>query len=920
MESMIDTDLPQYPGSRWWKFDFHTHTPASRDTPWFKTNSGLTPEKWLLKYMVAKIDCVAVTDHNSGAWVDLLKASYKAMEELRPEGFRALTLFPGVEISVSGGLHVLAIFDPSKTTSDIDTLLGRVRYAGTKGDSDSVTSKGVADVIREIISSTAIPIPAHADRAKGLLQCQENSNKGQVDAHTVRQAIEVEGLLAIEWCNLQSQWPEAVRKSAPNFAHVLGSDCHSFRGEGAPGSRFTWIKMAHPTIEGLRLALLDGNDVSIRRSDEIFDPLLIPTHSIASIEIEDARYIGNGKVARLELSPYFNAIVGGRGTGKSTAVHALRLATQRSSELEKLGSETEPSARFADFGKVTHGRDGKGALRETTKISVEWRHDNTSYRLHWCKQKTSVEENKNGRWEPSASQNVNSARFPVRILSQGQVAAMAGSGRQSLLSIIDEAADVEQVRQVFEEGKRSFFSQCAKLRELDGKLAGRTEIVRKNDEARKKLAALSLSENAAILGVYASAKAQHHNVSALIDQLRNSAENVEKMVSGIAIAGALQQDFDAEIFSWRTNAEQLVERLRKGLREQAILFRDGISALESDKRLERFRQRTLAADTAHANLQVELKANGVADPGAFARLTGECQNLDAQLSSLSKSQIERDELANLIEVQFSLIIQKRRLITEKRQQFIERALANNEHVRIVVVPFGFDARAIEREFRGLIDAVDERFSDSILTFEVGEPRAGLAFELANSAPENKAEIIEAIKQRLLAVDSTLNGHFANHLQRKHVKPEFADHIRVWFPEDDLKIAYKREGTWCPISQGSQGQRSATLLAFLLAFGETPIVLDQPEDDLDNHLIYDLIVRQVRENKLRRQLIVVTHNANLVVNGDAELVHVMAFGNGQCFVSQSGSFQDEAVRSEVCRVMEGGEIAFARRWKRLGKSV
>ncbi|MDA8119655.1 MAG: hypothetical protein M0Z85_06295, partial [Gammaproteobacteria bacterium] len=84
--------------------------------------------------------------------------------------------------------------------------------------------------------------------------------------------------------------------------------------------------------------------------------------------------------------------------------------------------------------------------------------------------------------------------------------------------------------------------------------------------------------------------------------------------------------------------------------------------------------------------------------------------------------------------------------------------------------------------------------------------------------------------------------------------------------------------------------------------------------------YDLIVQQIRENKLRRQLIVVTHNPNVVVNGDADLVHVMDFKGGQCIVAQSGALQEKAVRDEVCRVMEGGREAFSRRWKRLGREV
>ena len=121
-----------------------------------------------------------------------------------------------------------------------------------------------------------------------------------------------------------------------------------------------------------------------------------------------------------------------------------------------------------------------------------------------------------------------------------------------------------------------------------------------------------------------------------------------------------------------------------------------------------------------------------------------------------------------------------------------------------------------------------------------------------------------------------------------------------------------------IGQASAGQRAAAMLAFLLAHGDEPLVLDQPEDDLDNHLIYDLVVRQMRENKRRRQIIVVTHNPNIVVNGDAEMLHALDFQNGQCIVTQSGSLQDPAMREEVCRIMEGGREAFERRYRRLGR--
>lgn len=931
---MPDTPWP-YPGSRWWKFDFHAHTPASKDTDAWQNAIGtpdeLTPEKWLLKFMAAEIDCVAVTDHNSGAWVDLLKAAYTQMKERAdqgqpPAGFRELTIFPGVEISANGGVHVLAIFDPAATTSDIDSLLGAVGYTGTKGDSDGETTKAVAEVMAEVLKAGAIPIPAHADADKGLLRVNPGTRQSALSAHTAKQVLEVEGLLAVEWCDLNNPYPEAADKLAKPLARVLGSDCHSFQGHNVPGSRFTWVKMASPTLEGLRLALLDGNGVSIRRSDEgAFDPFKTPAHVIRAIEIERARVMGNGNAARVTLSPYFNAIVGGRGTGKSTVVHALRLATRRDAEIAALPDKSEPRERFEAFCTVSKGRDDKGALKPETSIRVEWQHGSTLLRLHWRQdsQGPTVEEWRDGQWQPSASQSVNPARFPLRIFSQGQIAAMAGGGRQALLTIIDEAAGVESLKQAYEEARRAFFAQRARLREVDARLAALPEVERRLQELEGKLKALSQADHAAVLQGFARAQHQIRTVNDTLAQLREGATALREAAERLLLDDWLPQHFtdaDADLLAWRKAADALLAETRQRLKQEAAALEQSIAKLDADERLATWRSRTQAAGEAHQNLQLQLAAQGVADPQAFGRLTQERQQLEAQAKTLRQLQADRAALEQQVADQQVLIGERRQSITRRRQAFLQDKLAQNPHVRMNVVPFGFDPAVVERSLRELIDVPDERFADDILRVEDGEAKSGLAFDLAKAPEAQKMAALEGLRKALLDRPQTLGGHFRNYLEKKLQKIEFADHVLVWFPEDDLRIEYQRDGKWYGISEGSQGQRSAALLAFLLAFGEEPIVLDQPEDDLDNHLIYDLIVRQIRENKLRRQLIVVTHNPNVVINGDAELVHVMAFGRGQCIVMQSGALQEKPVREEVCRVMEGGREAFARRWKRLGKEV
>lgn len=922
-----------WPGARWWKFDFHTHTPASLDTHAWQEAKGtpdeVTPEKWLLRYMAAGIDCVAITDHNSGAWIDTLKAAYQDMQRQdlidEVDGFRALTLFPGVEISANSGVHVLAVFDTTAGTADITRLLGAVGYHGTSGDSDAETSESVEHVIAKIDAAGAIAIPAHANDAKGLLRLQAGTRKPAISSHTVEQALVVENLLAIEWTDAQVTFPECVVQRAAQLAQVLGSDCHNFRNAHVPGSRYTWVKMATPTLEGLRLALLDGNNVSLRRvedgGNDSFRPFRLPPHVIRAIEVADARAMGHGKPVRIECSPFFNAIVGGRGTGKSTLVHALRLATGRGEELPPSG---EPRRQFEAFQTISRGRNSEGAVSPGTTIRVEWQHDGDRLRLCWSAgtKAIDVEQWQGDAWLASASQAVNAARFPVRILSQGQIAAMASGARGGLLAIVDEAGMVAPLQEAFDEARRTFLAQRARLREVDGQLGALPEVERKLAEATRKLQTLAQAGHAQVLTEYAASRRQLRIMDATFEQLAAEAAKVAALPDELMLddwpANHFDADKDADVLTWRHELDAKLKGQRDKLQAIAAELSGMIETEKADSRVKAWGERARAAAAAHETLQKQLAEQGVDDPQAFERLTQERLVLEEQRKVLEALQGDRAGIIVQIEAQLALLKARRGAITTARQGFIQRTISENPHVRMSVVPMGFDAEVIERELRALLGVEDERFADDIRHVTEGEASRGLACELACDDPEEREAALARVKDCLLHPDERIGGRLRNYLGKQ--QPEFIDHVEAWFPEDDLRIEYRRQDEWRSIREGSQGQRSAALLAFLLAFGTEPIVLDQPEDDLDNHLIYELIVAQIRQNKLQRQLIVVTHNANVVVNGDAELVHVMGFGSGQCLVKQSGALQEKAVREEVCRVMEGGREAFTRRWKRLGKEV
>ena len=912
-----------YPGARWWKFDFHTHSPASADSYWARNSIDLSPEAWLLKFMAEGIDCVAVTDHNSGEWVDRLKSAYSTMGERPPDGFRRLTLFPGVELSVNGGFHLLAILDPSAAASDIDELLGAVGYDGTKGDSNGVTRKSAAEVVDIIIGAGGIPVPAHADSDSGML-CLGEDNRLRLDAKTVRQVLNAGHISAVEWRDRRKPMPGSAQPMAFELTRVLGSDCHSFRGESAPGKSYSWIKMAEPNLQGLRLALLDGNGVSVWRSDdEKAAPPTLPDHFLTSIKVKAAQFMGNGQAEVIKLTPFCNAFIGGRGTGKSTVVHALRLSLQRDSDLSKLGKDSEANRQFDQFRKVPANRDDDGGLREDSEILVELIRFGEVYRIRWqqdTRDRIVERRRADGAWELSGA--VSEERFPIRLLSQGQIAEMAGRGRIALLGLIDEAAGIAELKRALEDEENSYRALAGKLREIDRKLSRRADVELRCEDLDRKIEVLESSDHAQVLQAHQRALRQVGEVDRAIRELGAMSGNIRSVAEDLLLddwpAGVFDAARDGDAIQWYADAKAAVAKAREALEESADVLSSGARALVDDGRLHAWRSRSVRVRMAYSALQSTLSEQGIGSPQEFTHLLQRRQRAATELEQLNRLRQERRKAEINCRLQEKRLLSARREITRARSQFLSAILASNAFVRMEVSPYAND---IEDSLRDLIEVHDSRFREDILSLIPSDhPPAGCSVE---QQLEMREAQLQEIRQRLLDVDAGFGGHFRNYLDRKRRRPEFADYVHCWFPEDDLRVEYSRQGdgeAWKDILQGSQGQRSAALLSFLLAFGDEPIVLDQPEDDLDNHLIYDLIVQQILENKRKRQLIIVTHNANVVVNGDAELVHAFDFHKGQCRVVQSGALQDRTVREEVCQIMEGGRRAFERRWARLGRDV
>ena len=913
-------------GARWWKFDFHAHTPASDDYgkgPNQAVLKNRTAREWLLDYMSAGIDCVAITDHNSGAWIDTLRDEYAAMQNNPPEGFRPLHLFPGVEISVYGGIHVLAILDKDKETSDIDSLLGAVEYSGTKGSSDAVTSKTIIDVAKKIVEAGGIAIPAHVDEANGLFT---------LTGQTLQQAFEIEHFFAMELMNPHYQKPKAYDSCKRLWTEVAGSDAHhppGNQGQRFPGSRFSWVKMGTPCIEGLRLALLDG-PLSVIRSDATTqNPNQHADMVMEYIEVNKARYMGRPNTFRIDLNPWMNAIIGGRGTGKSTIVEFLRLTLRREKELpESLQRD------FAKYFEVYASRDEDGLLTEDSHFAVVYRKNGARYLVQW-KRHGGVEpikaEQADGSWKAEPGEITQ--RFPVRIYSQKQIYELA-KAPLALLKIVDESAEVDRRswENEWKEEEAKFLSLKAKAREIEAGLSYEPGLQGELKDVQHKLAVFEQAGHADILKEYQRRLRQQRAVEEWKQSWAGAGERIRGIAEEITPDPLDTASFDQDkpeekdFLEKASNTLLEIQQVRDHLEKTASKLDGILSKWSSEQEKSLWSQAVKMAIEKYEQLRTMLAKEAAGDPSAYGELVQRRQMLEWRLREFDSRKKQIDSIQEQAQRSLSRLLEMRRSLTSKRKEFLKKVLEGNPYVRIEMIPYGA-RETVEETFRRLIQRDSGGFEKDLGKADNGEGLLGGLYSGNSNVTEFEArltqfkETVKAVATGNATAGYPKDQRFAAHLAK--LSPETFDRLDLWFPEDSLRVEYSTSGDgsgFRSIQEGSPGQKTAALLAFLLSYGKEPIVLDQPEDDLDNHLIYDLIVTQLRNIKQRRQVIVVTHNANIVVNGDAELVVALAARNGQTHIETGGSLQEKDVRKTICEVMEGGEKAFEQRYRRIALEV
>ena len=294
------------------------------------------------------------------------------------------------------------------------------------------------------------------------------------------------------------------------------------------------------------------------------------------------------------------------------------------------------------------------------------------------------------------------------------------------------------------------------------------------------------------------------------------------------------------------------------------------------------------------------------------------ENIEEIQNQLQTNRAREQELEAIIQKQISI----ENSINEKIEEFVEARLELTRRRLQVIDNLDLDSIEIEIKPLGHISRWKQNLQNELGKNGTFDKEFDEISQILLD-DKNNYDAYKKFLGFLLMSDSgdisifypECNARFAKIWMNKQDNDTLSSMIRV-IPEDKVLIKIVESTGTIDINEGSPGQKSAAILAFILNSGTNPLIIDQPEDDLDNSLIYNLIVKSIRKMKKKRQIIVVTHNPNIPVLGDAEGIIILERDkNGKVSYrkdKKAGCIEEKTIRDGICSIMEGGEEAFRKR--------
>jgi energy-coupling factor transporter ATP-binding protein EcfA2 len=924
-----------YKGTRWYKCDLHLHTIESLCF----LDREVTAEQWVARALEQGLNCVAVTDHNSALGIKAIQEAAKGT---------SLTVFPGVEITCdTSKIHLLILFDPSKGEDDVKSFLSKCDIEHFQyGQNDATTTKSVfeiADIATQ--KCDALIIPAHIDEYSGLGSLSvQNLEKffSRNDINAV-QVVHKEFLStdfkttgnndiksylndynnnpnpAIDDATVKA-WFTPVKYALDYHLSILtfsdnpNEPKNSKHGLWGIGTHYTWIKMDEmPTLEGLRQAFLIPEYRIRNEFDCPSTPYIQPELWIKSISISNTTITEPTIPLKIEFSPQLNTLIGGRGSGKSSILRFIRGVFNRTADLKELN---EILNDHNEFYKKEAGRPKKGVLTDDSIVEIEFVRNGVLNKIIASKiinsnsQTIFIERlTELGVWENVTDESYIDF-FEFEHYSQKQIYEIAQEPN-ALRERIDKAIDgIDKIKADREHIRSLFLEKSAAIRTVDVLLAGKGKIETKIKDLDENIKKLHQSRISDLLTAKQKFSTENYLLNRFQSEIEDRKTRIDELVSNIEL-----KDIDFSNFGepYKADLEQYtksviegfskikvsLEKLRGDAEQLKSNFETSVNSskwkIDSNKNLVDFNTK-----------KDELEKEGIDAISSFENFTKEKANLEKEIEEINlKAEIRANDILERNRLQ-NEHLRLSKEITNKRRDFVQ-SIVTGEKVKVNIKPFrnktDFEYRLrkiLQRDssFQSDIDALIEICFDGNVEQKIKEVRNIFLKIKANED-----------------VSSIVTGHFVNLVQS--LNDAQIDEMELAMPEDEIEVQYKPTPTsaFKSLSTASAGQKTTAILTFILSYGRLPLILDQPEDDLDNRLVYELIVDRLKQAKEKRQLIVVTHNANIPVNGDAEFIISMDTESKTLKVLHTGTVEQISIKKEICDVMEGGELAFEMRSKR-----
>ena len=830
------------------------------------------------------IEVIGVTDHyRVSRSVNLVRTARKA----------GLHAFSGFEAVTKDGVHFLCLFDPDKDDG-LERFIGECGVHSEHQPSPT-GSKDAIELLEAAKNWGAVCIAAHVASNGGLLK--KLSGQTRVNVWTHRE------LLACALPGPVSRAPESIRPILENknaehkrrrLPAILNasdvSDPKDFAKDGAS----CYIKMSTVSVEGFRQAFLDP-DSRIRLHS---DPRPEPHAEFLAMTWEG----GFLRDTAVHFNVNLNVLVGGRGTGKSTIVESMRYALG----LDPLGEE----AHNAHQGVI------RNVLQPGTKVSLLVRSFKPSKRCYLIERSVPnppVVRDETGKVLALSPQDVLPA---VEIFGQHEISELTkipDKLTRLLERFVDQDAlssgqksrarlELERSRRRIVEVRRETKSLDERLAALPGLEETHERFLQAGLEERLKEKSLLIREERLFLAL--SERVDHYRD--LYNELKAGLPVDSAFVSSKALEGLPNADVLSEL-------DAVLETLSAKLIPLSEQFSEAIAE----------------ADQAIAQTKTHWEGRKTAIEATYEKT----------LRELQKSNVDGAEFIRLRQQ-----IEELRPLNEKMTGLKEDLQAHEAHRRNLLAEWE-DIKAAEYSH---LEVAAKRVSRKL----GGKVRARVSMA-GNRAPLEQL-LRDEVGGKLASALDRLREHEALSLR------EFADHCRegkesltqhynlpsgaaeriaranqdLFMRIEELELPATTEielntasegdaPNWQTLPSLSTGQKATAVLLLLLLESDAPLVVDQPEDDLDNRFITESVVPIMRREKRRRQFVFSTHNANIPVLGDAELILGLAAtgeakeGQARIAPEYMASIDSRPVRELVEEILEGGKAAFETRHSKYG---